>query len=613
LAYNDFIEKPQSQKITVVEIDSPLSVTWLNLQPGIWYAYLTPGIETFEDDFGNTGYWGPSSAQYYNIQSLNVDGTLYSEVASIVLTVATEKTWFYDTDTTFLYVHFEDWNPPEVYTITSPGAAIGFTFQKDRESNNYFEDIYYNSSVISIPNLSKKKDPLFFGVIQYQGGSITFQNEDGYFDDFATRDLYGQPVRIKYTFEGLDISEQVTVYSGRVEDFTHDLRTFKLQVADLRKLLTRKLPVNTLSLTTYPDMDSKLDGTPIPIAFGDIINAPAYKVTDTSGTETFVFCDTEYNAVDSGISVVDKDGAAVVTAGTETDGTFTTTSSEDKLYVTFSQTTVENGLDIITDILENYEGIAFNSNNYDVNEWSSEKGGVKNSGIWLGKGNLKSSVDIIEQICIDNSGIFDVLADGRFTFKTLNADKVPTYEIYQDELLNDASIAYPSKEYLSSVKAEYSKDWLEKESELYTNLDFEDEVYARYRQYKENTYKTTLTSETDAISLTNDIMNQSKQITPTVTLTTKTQNIGVAILDNVMFEYKRQNGNVIIPRSRWQVLGSTLNMTAFTVQLIIKQIREDDGMYLIIDGGDSTTDYDYYDGGSSTTTPDDTIDGGDAG
>jgi len=107
-------------------------------------------------------------------------------------------------------------------------------------------------------------------------------------------------------------------------------------------------------------------------------------------------------------------------------------------------------------------------------------------------------------------------------------------------------------------------------------------------------------------------MEQSKQITPTVSFTTKTQNIGVAILDNIMFEYKRQNGNVIIPRSRWQVLGSTLNMTAFTVSFIIKQLYEDDGMYLTIDGGDSTTDYDYYDGGDSTTTPDNTIDGGSA-
>jgi len=574
MSYTDLVEKPQSKKLTVVEIDSPLTVTWLNLQPGIWYAFLTPGTQTFEDDFGNTGFWGPASGQYYNIQSLNVNGTLYA--------------------------------------ITSPGAAIGFTFQKDDTSNNYFEDIHYEPSVISIPNLSKKKDPLFFGVIQYQGGTITFNNEDGYFDDFATRDLYGQPVRIKYTFEGLDISQQKTVYTGRVEDFSHDLTTFKLRVADLRKLLSRKLPINTLSLTDYPDMDSKLDGTPIPIAYGTIINSIAYKVTDTSGTETFVFCDTEFNAVDSGISVVDKDGVAVATAGTETDGTFTTSSTEKKLYVSFRVSVVENGLDIISDMLDNYEGIEFNSSNYNVNEWNAEKGGVKNSGIWIGKGSLKTSVDVIEQICIDNSGIFDVLADGRYTFKSLNPDKIPTYEIFQDELLSDATIQYPSREYLSSVKAEYSRDWLEKESELYTNLDFEDEVYARYRQYKENTYPTTLTNETDAISLTNDIMEQSKQITPTVTLTTKTQNIGVAILDNIMFEYVRQNGNVIIPRSRWQVLGSTLNMTAFTVSLIIKQIREDDGMYLTIAGGDSTTDYDFYDGGDSTTTPDNTIDGGDA-
>ena len=72
MTFNDFIENPQSKKITIVEIDTPLTgYTWLNLQPGIWYTQLSPGVQTFTDDFGNVGFWSPANSLYYNIQSMN--------------------------------------------------------------------------------------------------------------------------------------------------------------------------------------------------------------------------------------------------------------------------------------------------------------------------------------------------------------------------------------------------------------------------------------------------------------------------------------------------------------------------------------------------------------
>jgi hypothetical protein len=396
-----------------------------------------------------------------------------------------------------------------------------------------------------------------------------------------------------------------------VEDFQHDFNTFQLKVADIRKLLSRKYPINTLTNTVYPDMDSKLDGTPIPIAYGSIINAPAYKTTATGGTETFVFCDTTFNAVTAGISVVDKDGVAVVTAGTETDGTFTTASTEDNLYVTFS-VSVTNGLDIISDLLENYENITFNSTNYDLTEWNAEKIAVPDMGIWIGKGNLLTSVDVIEKVCTSAQGIFDVLANGKFTFRTFNADRTPLFEYYEDELLDDPVIDYDSEEFLTSVKIEHSEDILNKAFEIYTNTDFETEVQGRYRNYRERSFETSLTAQADAITLSNSIMEQSKFIYPKLALSTKTQNIGVRILDNILYSYQRQSGKVILARSTYQVLGVTLDLTNYEIRTNIKQIKTEDDIFRILDGGDSETSYDFYDGGSSSTTPATTIDGGDA-
>jgi len=563
MTFNTELQKPSSTKITIVEIDSPLSVTWINYQPGIWQTTLSPGSQLVADDNGNTGYWGGRNSQYYNIGSLNIGGEIYTEVTSSSLVISTEKSWFYDTDTTIIYVRFDSWNPPAYYATKAPGAVIGFTYGID--GNNYFEDVEYIPSVKSIPNLSKKKDSLFFGLLQYQGGSISFKNEDGYFDDFATRDLYGQPVRIRLSFAGLPYNESLLVYSGRVEDFTHDFNTFKLQIADVRKLLSRKLPFNNLS-----------DGTPKPLIFGSVINVPAYKTSSGNWT----FADTSLLNIDSGITVIDKDGATFSHSGTGVDGTFTGTDTDDKLYVTCSQSTVENGLDIITHILGNYENVTYNSANYDTTEWELEKASVKNEGIWIGKGNLLSSVDVVEQICTDNQGVFDVLADGRFTYRSYDPDRTPSIEIFEDELMDDPSISYDSKEYLSSVKVEYSTDWLTKEPELFTNSDYEAEVFGRYRQKKERSFKTALTSSADAESLTENIMELSKFIYPTIKLTTKTQNIDMRVLDNILYTYARQNGKEILPRSRFQVLGVNLNLSSYEMGITIKQIEADDKIYI---------------------------------
>lgn len=604
--FRDFIEKPASKKITLVEIDSPITASWVNYQAGIWFTRITPNGNRLTDVNGDEGFWGTENNEYYNIQSLNVQGELYPEVSSIALCISTDKSWFYNTATTDMYIHFDSFNPPEVYEIIAAGAAIGFSYQIDKTLSNYFENVYYEPLLTSLPNLSKKKDSLFFGILQYQGGSLTFDNTSGYFDDFATRDLYGQPVRIKFTFDGLDFGNALTVYTGRVEDFTHDFTNFKLQVADARKLLSRELPINVFDSTTYPSMDSELIGKPIPLIFGSIIKGKTYR----TAAGNWKFADTTYNSIDSGIVVYNDDGTVFSHGGTETDGTFTGTDTTSSLYVTCTQSTVENGLDVISNIIENYEGFAFGSNNYDTVEWTSEKASVSDEGIWLGEGNLLSTVDVIEQVCTDNQGIFDVLADGRFTFRTYSADRTPTYEIFEDELLNDPAINYDSEEYLSSVKVEYSNDLQNSEYQFYTNKESETDVYARYRQYKERLFTTALTSETDAITLTNDIMEQSKFIFPKLTLTTKTQNIGVRILDNVLYEYKRLNGNIIIARSSYQVLGTTINLTSFEITLNIKQIKEESRVFRIFDGGDSTTDYDYYDGGDSTTSSDFIIDGG---
>ena len=72
MTFSDFINKPQSKKIGIVEIDTPLTATWINYSSGNWFTRLTPGNQLVEDDNGNFGFWGNRNNQYHNIQSLNI-------------------------------------------------------------------------------------------------------------------------------------------------------------------------------------------------------------------------------------------------------------------------------------------------------------------------------------------------------------------------------------------------------------------------------------------------------------------------------------------------------------------------------------------------------------
>ncbi len=599
MTFDEYLKQPNSKKITICEIDTPLFATWINCGPGIWKARLTPTSTLFVDDYGVTGYWGNKNDEYFNIQSFNIDGELYSEVASSALCISTDKSWYYDTATTDIYLHLSAGEPPCMFTIISPGAVKGFTLGEDRVNNNYYENIYYEPLIKSVPNLSKKKDDLFYGIMSFNGGRVSFINNKGYFDKFSQLGLYGQPIRLKLTFEGLPLSEAKLVFSGRVEDFRHTFAEFTVNIADQRKLLSRKLPINTFTAEVYPDMEEKLIGTHIPIAYGPVIKAPAYKTSSGNWT----FADTEFNPIDSTIIVYNKDDSIFSHGGTVTDGSFTGADTNDKLTVSFCQSAKQNGLDVIADAVENYEGTAFSSLNYDLSEWESEKGSVKNIGIWIGKGKQKTTYDLIEQICKDNQGDFDVLADGRYTFRTLNPAKVPTHEIFQSELLKDPDAEYSAKQYLSSAQIEYQLDIKDKEYRTFINNDYQLEVYGKFRQFKERAFKSALTSEADAKALSVDIMDQSKDIKPKLKLKTKTQNLELRILDNVMYDYSRQSGDVVVGQSIYQVLGVALNLTSFELDVTIKQIKESAVTYKRLSGGKPGDKLKVFSGGTPSNRP----------
>lgn len=569
MTFEDFLNKAESKKIVFNEIDVPLSgLYWTNSSPGIWKTRIVLGMELVEDDRGNFGYYGNQNTRYYNLGSVTASGTPLTKVASLVECLDTEQSFFFDQSTTDVYVHLLNFDPVDAFLSVNVGAIFGFTDQEDNTVNNYFQDTYYEARIKRIPNITKRRDSFFFGKLQYPSLSITYDNTDGFFDNFPELNLYGQPFRIKLSFEGLDYSQALTVYTGRVDKFVGNFAEYKLSVIDLRKLLARTLPVNKFNTSDFPDISEDIDGFAIPLIFGSVIKGPAYKIS--SGV--WKFADTEFLDIDFGITVYREDGSIFSHGGTETDGIFTGTDTDDSLFVSCRQSTVENGLDVISHILDKYNGIPFSSGNYDTDEWNTEKSNVPNIGLWVGQGGLKTIVQVIEQVCTDSQGIFDPLADGRFSFRTFDKDKDPSVTFSQDDLMSDPQIVYDPAEFLSSVDIQYSKNIQAGTAQNYPNNLFEPEVFARYNQYRSRLIPSSLTSVEDSINLSDKIMDQAKEIKPIISFPVRVSYIGQKILANVSFIFGRQNGKIIIPESKYQILGIIVNLSTFQIQFIIKFI-----------------------------------------
>jgi len=572
LSLQDFLDSPSSKKIIINEIDTPLSgFVWINHKGPVWKTTITPGVNLVVDDRGNTGYWKNATDIYRNIQSFNANGVLYTELNSIAEVEAQTRSWYYDPITTRLYVHFDESRIPEAFTIKAPGAAIGFTDKTDLVAKNYFESVYYEPLIRSVPSLSKKKDFLYYGILRYGGGVITYDNESGFFDKFAERDLYNQPFRLKLSFEGLPYAEALDVYNGRVGSLTNDDFKFQIRIKDPRDQLSRSLPVNEFNTDDYPSVDPDLVGTPIPIAFGNQTKAPAYRVAAGS----WVFFDNEFFDVDSGITVYKEDGTIFAHSGTGVDGTFTGTDTTEELTVSYSVSSNKNTLLAIELTLDYYEGVVFSSATYDTTEWEFEKNRARSFSLWIGKGNIIKTNKLIEKACVINQGIFDILGDGRFTFRKSDDSREAFAEIMDDELIAPwPKRDYEIDEYLSSVRVDYGKNLLDGKTLLYRNTEFQELVKGRYGQYNEKPFELDMDDFDEVKAMTDDVMEFSQFIFPRLKISTKIQHVQARILDNVIYEYKRRNGNIYIPRALWEVLSITINLTALELRFGVRFISE---------------------------------------
>jgi len=209
-----------------------LHTQWVNAGAGVWYVN-TDGLYPEVDSSLLSGF---TSFTYASIGAVVVDDVQLVQASTLLECSDNEGSFYWDG--TSLYIHIIGGDSPYIHIITV-GVVYGYSREGFTPDGSM---VHYTSRLLSIPKVSKARDPLFYGKIQYEGGSAELNNADGYFDLFGeTNDVYGNTARVTIGFDGLDISEYQRLFTGLTETIGVSETGLTVSFADRRKMLTKPI------------------------------------------------------------------------------------------------------------------------------------------------------------------------------------------------------------------------------------------------------------------------------------------------------------------------------------------------------------------------------------
>jgi len=570
----------KKQKIILYEYGIPNRVHgFINYSGGIYQSPISPGVIVVTDDNANTGYYTNQNAVIYNVQSITVDNMIYTKVLSIAALYTQDRSWYYDSVTTILYVRFANYDPPlskEIYIGIVYGYSKGL-------SDPVFGDKYYEQRIESIFGVKKSKDPLFFGLLKFSSGSVKLINTDGALDNWGNLNLFRQPSKILIGEEGDTYSALKQVFTGIIGNYSYSWDSISIKNDDIRSNLTNPIPYNQYLVADYAQLNTSNVGKYKPIAYGDIRHGICICVDEMTTpaplTYTFSFMDIEHYRPTSTdkiyVEEVDVTASAVVTLATATftlpaatvDGKFSDVT------ITFRGADLDNGVEIIKDIMLKYADVSYIASNYDLTEVAAAVtvAGARNTSLYAHEKQALNKA--IEQLCIDIDGLFFAKDNGLYTVRIYSAIRTPVKTIYKYQWKSEPDITNDTDEFLSSVDIDYSKNQKSGDYITYTNTVYESGVIDLYHSTQSKTIKTGLTDSASADLKSEVIMSTSKQIKDIVTRSTTFEHYDLEIMDFVYADPKcRISGTESL--SIWEVIGIDKNLDNWNIKLTLRYISE---------------------------------------
>ena len=235
MSFAELCQKSNNKFIALFELDiSSKNIQWVNNGAGIWVVNFDASYPWVDASLLD----GFTSQQIGDIGSVVCENTLLTRVYTLLEVTSIDASFYYDASGKNVYVRLPNADSPYIHNVYL-GVVYGFS------TKDYIPigvDTLYQGRILSFPEVSFSRDPLFFGKITYSNSTINIINADGEYDSFAQdNNIYGNPCRIKIGFEELDISEYETIYTGYVGTVSIDEESINITMNDKRKQLTRAI------------------------------------------------------------------------------------------------------------------------------------------------------------------------------------------------------------------------------------------------------------------------------------------------------------------------------------------------------------------------------------
>ena len=217
----------------LVELDIGfINTQWVNNGSGIWAVDAENIYSWVDSTLLEEGF---SAQDFGPIGSVQRDGAILDEVATLAALTDDTDAWYYDPDSKMLYVCLQDYDEPAIHSITA-GVIYGYSYDEFTPPN---APVPYQGKLDSAPKISISRDPLYYGKLSFGGGAIVLKNQDSEFDTFQQdNELYGNPVRIYIGYDGLDYTDYQQIFTGTIETFRVGRQRATFTIAEKRKTLS---------------------------------------------------------------------------------------------------------------------------------------------------------------------------------------------------------------------------------------------------------------------------------------------------------------------------------------------------------------------------------------
>jgi hypothetical protein len=233
--FAESVARSNTDAVVLVELDiGQFNELWVNEGAGIWHVNFENSYPYIDSSLLD----GFTAQSIVGVGSVLVDGVRQTKVETLAEVTTTDQSWYYNRDTDDLYVRLVNYDEPFIHDV-SLGIIYGYSFDWFTPEGATQS---YEGRLVSVPELSKSRDPLFFGRLQFGGGTVTLQNGDGELDTFGEdEDIYGNEARIYFGYKDLDIDEYVLLYTGYIDRVSIGEEQVTVDISDKRRQFTKPI------------------------------------------------------------------------------------------------------------------------------------------------------------------------------------------------------------------------------------------------------------------------------------------------------------------------------------------------------------------------------------